>query len=314
MELVSVIIPIYNVEKYLKRCLDSIKEQEYSDIEVILVDDGSLDSSGKICDEYAVGDDRFMVIHKNNGGLSDARNVGMKKASGKYIFFLDADDWVSKDCIKKLYQYLKEKELDIVAGGISISYSDGRCEQYTEYGDTVYSCKDALYDMGTKKKICVMSWNKLYKRSLLDDIYFPVGKINEDEFVTYKIILRANRIGFLDSNTYFYYQREKSISNSAKMFLKTDALEAFEERIITYKKNNYFDLIETTEYARLMYIYNAMKCEDLNYRQKKKIYENAFDNKFLKYNYSYLGLKKRLLALYRVLYIKFVYKMLERKN
>lgn len=303
-ELISIIIPVYNVENYLRRCLDSVRAQEYKNIEVILVDDGSKDASGIICDEYAIKDNRFTVIHKTNGGLSEARNFGLEKSNGQYLYFLDSDDWISKDCIRKLYHYLINNNLDIAVGSIGATYENGYSEPYTERGDAIYSAREALFDMSTRKKICVMSCNKLYRKCIWSEIVFPVGRLNEDEFTTYKVILNAKKIGYLDNVTYYYFQRDGSISHSTNIYLKRDAFDAFEEKINCFNSLNYYDLVEAVEYLRLVHIYNAMSCEDLGKQQKIDIRNNSIKNGFLKFVYPHLGLAKSVKAFVRVCYIR----------
>lgn len=307
-DLISIIIPVYNVKDYLDRCMKSVLEQTYSNIEVILIDDGSVDGSEYICDKYVELDTRIVLIHKENGGLSDARNTGIGTAKGKYIFFLDSDDWISAECIELLYLNLKNNNLDISVGGIAKSYNNGIVKRYTEKGNKIYNSAEASFDIGTRLKICTMAWNKLYRIELFRDCVYPANRINEDEFVTYKLILKANRIGYVDNITYFYYQRNISIMSSDKCYVKLDALEAFDERIKIYSNLKYLNCIEATEYTRLMYLYNAASCEKLDIEIKKELHKLSKEKEYYKYRYKYLGISKCAKALLRVIAIKRKYK------
>ena len=193
LELISVIIPIYKVEEYLDHCIKSIVEQTYRKLEIILVDDGSPDKCPLKCDEWAERDGLIRVIHKKNGGLSDARNVGMSIATGSYISFIDSDDWISPDFYEKLYRSITESNAQIAASGIVWAYND-----HLQYDDFIYdrhifSAEDALKTLIQGRGFYAVAWNKLYKKSLFDGIEFPIGKLHEDEFVTYKLVGKAKR-------------------------------------------------------------------------------------------------------------------------
>ena len=251
--LISVIVPIYNVEKYLHKCIDSLIGQTLKDIEIILVDDGSTDKSGVICDEYGLKDNRIKVIHKKNGGLSDARNTGIDIAKGKYISFIDSDDWVDLQMFETLYNIAIKNDADIVQGDYIESYDENiRIEKSILENITKYNSEEILHNLyGYNATKTVIVWNKIYKRELFNGIRFPKGKINEDEFTTYKILHKANII--IDTNIpiYYYRQREGSIMNSNFNIKRLDALEALKERI------EYFIQHELTE---LYYKSEAQLC------------------------------------------------------
>lgn len=177
-ELISVIIPIYNVEKYLKKCIDSIINQTYKNLEIILVDDGSPDNCGKICDEYAKKDQRIRVIHKKNGGLSDARNAGIDIAKGKYIAFVDSDDYVEKEYIEIMYKELKKNNVKIVQCGINkISDNEEIIDNYGYLKDELINSQRIMEEKYTKYPISnVVAWNKLYDIDLFKNIRYPVRK------------------------------------------------------------------------------------------------------------------------------------------
>lgn len=215
----SVIVPVYNVESYLKRCVDSILEQTFEEFEVILVDDGSLDNSSEICNKYSESDKRVKVIHKKNGGLSSARNAGLNIAKGEYIAFIDSDDYVSKDMFKTMINLALSNNYDIVSCGFKRFYENSCNEPVCRGTIYKYSNIEALsnylleYD-NVNRKIDTVVWNKIYKRELFNDITFPEGKIYEDGYVTYKLLYKANNIAHIDDELYYYFQRQDSISNS----------------------------------------------------------------------------------------------------
>ena len=213
-DLVSIIIPVYNVEKYLKKCVDSILNQTYTNLEVVLVDDGSTDASGQICDMYAGMDLRVRVIHKANGGLSDARNAGMKIATGEYIGFVDSDDWIEPDMYECLYNLAMENSLDVVAGRFceTIDGVDVNCECTGEF--RIFTGEEMLEIniSGHPQYVVTNSvWDRLYRRDILEGMKFPVGRKYEDIVFSTEVFLKAKRCGYLDSKVYHYTIREDSI-------------------------------------------------------------------------------------------------------
>ena len=224
-KLISVIIPIYNVEEYLYDCVTSVVNQTYTNLEIILVDDGSPDNCPQMCDEWAKRDSRIRVIHKKNGGLSDARNAGIEISTGEYIAFVDSDDYLKLDMLEKLYTAAKRADADIAACGILTC--DG--EKQTAWG-----CKDMV---GTSEQIYallyndtaypVAAWNKLYRRSCWESLRFPVGKTCEDAFTTYQLIHNAERIVMIPEALYCYRIRPGSIMTSSFSLKKMDEEEAW---------------------------------------------------------------------------------------
>ena len=212
MKKISVIIPIYNVEKYLKRCIESIIKQTYSNLEIILVDDGSPDGCAKICDEYKSRDERIVVIHKKNGGLSDARNAGLKVATGEIISYIDSDDYVDLDMYEKMTKAMEEKNADIVVCGTNIEYEDGHTKVKCEKEEKSFNREEALIELNSFKSFDMAVWNKLYKREVVDKIEFPVGKKSEDYFVMYQYFARAKKVVIINQAKYHYFQRSNSIS------------------------------------------------------------------------------------------------------
>ena len=229
--LISVIVPIYKVEDYLNRCVESILNQTYENFELILVDDGSPDNCGQICDIYAEQDSRIHVVHKENGGLSDARNTGLKVCCGKYIVFIDSDDWISKYYLEKLYDVLQSTESDIVECEIIRTdkfHIEDRSLPEIQY--TEYTAEEAIDLLIQDKQLHQHVWNKLYKRSVIADIWFEKGKTNEDEFWTYQVFGKAKKITKFNLGLYYYYQRTSSIMGVGFNIKRLDAIEAKVER------------------------------------------------------------------------------------
>ena len=233
-KLITIIVPVYKVEDYLQRCVDSILCQTYGELEIILVDDGSPDRCGEICEEYAKGDPRIKVIHKENGGLSDARNAGIEQASGRYITFLDSDDWVHEEYVERLYGLLNETGADVSSCGYLTTGSEQISEDLSAesvYEFTGEEALDQLVAFGDLHAQMIVAWGKLYKTELFDGIRFPYGRIHEDEFTTYKLLYRAGKVAVSTRKLLYYWQREDSIMGSGfKVKNKLDFLDAQIER------------------------------------------------------------------------------------
>lgn len=209
---VSVIIPVYNVEEYLQECLDSMLDQTYKHLEIILIDDGSQDRCPYICDQYATKDDRIKVIHKKNGGAASARNLGLEIASGEYISFVDSDDYVDKYYIQNLTEQLENTKSDIaVCSYVSVSSDKKIPEILEKTGD--YIGRDYLLQFLTDWR-CGLIWNKLFSKKVIGDIRFEEGHIIDDEFFTYLVVLNARRVYVKNKQLYYYRERENSAMNS----------------------------------------------------------------------------------------------------
>lgn len=202
MKKVSIIIPIYNISEYIEECIISLCKQTYKKIEIILIDDGSTDNSGKICDEFEKKDKRIVVIHKENGGISDARNRGLDICTGEYIFFLDGDDYVEPNIIEILVSLLEKNSADI-----SVVLKVGH-HCITE--ELVIGNSEKMYQYLLDKSAVEM-WGKLYKNKLFKDVRFPIGKIHEDAYVLPTVIFNAKKIVVYNKGFYHYRQRENSI-------------------------------------------------------------------------------------------------------
>ena len=231
--LISVIIPVYNVEKYLRRCLDSVIAQTYQKLEIICVDDGSIDDSGKICDQYAVRDARIKVIHQENQGLSAARNRGLDAAEGEYIAFVDSDDYILEDMYKKMLDKLLNYNVDLCVCQWQYEFSDGRqVVKRKNIDPTIYGRKASLefarflYMGNYENGVVVAAWNKLYRRALLDKIRFE-GRIHEDEAFCGRIMAKNISVYVMEEQFYVYAQNGDSLTNkpfSANKFFFLDTL------------------------------------------------------------------------------------------
>lgn len=213
-DLISVVVPVYNVEKYLSRCLESILNQTYQNIEILLINDGSTDKSEIICNNYKNIDDRIKVINKINGGLSDARNTGILNANGKYICFVDSDDYIHPEFISRMYYLMIEMDAQIVSCNM-LKFSKYPVQLKNDNSDfeiynNIEAIKSSLYEKKIDNSVC----NKLFDINLFNDIKFPVGKYFEDLATTYKLFLKSNKIIHLNTFLYFYYQNSQSIMHT----------------------------------------------------------------------------------------------------
>ena len=276
--LISVIVPVYNVQEYLEKCVNSLLEQTYKNLEIILVDDGSTDQSGILCDKMSEKDNRILVIHKNNGGLSDARNVGIDRARGKYLYFVDSDDYISDNILQKLYDKLELEKADLALCGISFVDEEGKIIKEvlpSSLNDDVWNEEQfwQKYYTGTDNICNVVAWNKLYRRNLFKLERYDVGKLHEDEYICHRIISSCSRISIVNEALYYYLQRSNSIMGRGKSVTNYFCiLEAYLYRFEYFKKLGYIHL---TEYALfdISYILSqiyGMK-EKLDIEQEKKL-------------------------------------------
>lgn len=235
--LISIIIPVYKVEKYLEKCIQSVINQTYENLQIILVDDGSPDNCGKICDEYAKKDHRIEVIHKSNGGLSDARNKGLEIAKGEYIGFIDSDDYIESDMYEVLYNLLKQYNADVSIcnfytvsqGKIAIKNAENGIKEYNR----IEILKEVLLD----NNIQSYAWNKLYKKELFDEIKYPVGKKYEDIGTTFYLLEKCNKVVVTGKPEYYYINRQDSIVNNVTETTITDYIELIMQRYDYIEEN-----------------------------------------------------------------------------
>ena len=211
---ISVIVPVYGVEQYLDKCIESIVGQTYENLEIILVDDGSPDNCPAMCDKWARKDSRIKVIHKENGGLSDARNVGIEAATGEYLAFVDSDDWLNTEMYQKLYDAMIKEDADYCACNIVSWFNENRQIENNKREYCVGNSEEFIGRLYNQAQFPVAAWCKLVKRTTWGAVRFPVGKIYEDAFTTYRIIDRAEKIVQIPDALYYYRIRENSIMTS----------------------------------------------------------------------------------------------------
>ncbi len=253
---ISVIVPVYRVEPYLRQCVDSILSQTFTDFELILVDDGSPDNCGAICDEYALKDSRVRVIHKQNGGLSDARNAGIDMAKGEFLTFIDSDDLVAPEYLNRLYRSIKSSAAEISICNM-LPFKDGSSPQIEEQNSNdskrIISGRDAclsIYRMdGT---VPIMAWGKLYKSSLFNGIRYPVGLIHEDDATTPKLFYLANKIAQIGDKLYLYRSRADSIMSQPFSAKRFDCLSAVDSCIMFFKHNQDDELVQLAKRTQLV--------------------------------------------------------------
>ena len=242
MPRISVIVPIYNVESYLRQCIESILSQIFTDFELILVDDGSHDGCSSICNEYIYKDNRIKLIHKKNGGLSDARNAGIEIAAGEYLAFVDSDDWISPEFLQQLYEAAEESKADIAICGFKEFIDGEECpfESRQHYTNRVISGKEACVEYYSMKwTIPVNAWTKLYKAELFKNIRFPKGRVYEDQGTVPKLWSISDRICHIcDGSFYAFRVRNGSITHKA------------------FSSNN-FDDVWNVEQCRLFFMNNG---------------------------------------------------------
>lgn len=279
---VSVILPIYCVEKYLEQCIDSILEQTYSGLEIILVNDGSIDNCGDICDRYSMKDSRIKVIHKGNGGVSSARNVGLDTATGEYIAFIDPDDTVHPRYIEILLELCRQYDCDIA-----------QCDFLAVAEDSVklpFGQKqriDILNNRQALSKLCsvneevryVVPWGKIYKKSLFDNIRYPLGRIHEDEFTTYLLFWKARKIVISNQYLYYYIQRRTSIMGRKFSINRLDVLDALRERAEFFKLHNFKKEYNTTLRGMVYLISKFCNLLREEVEEEKRIKDTLLDEK-----------------------------------
>lgn len=312
---ISIIIPVYKVEDYLRQCVDSVLGQTMADFEMILVDDGSPDRCPQICDELAAEDERIRVIHKKNGGLSSARNEGMKIATGEFLFFLDSDDFLHPQTMEILldiaekeqcdisccnYQTIEKREVHYQRIELPVSYRVFSNEQVLE----------KMYDQSLG--MTVIACAKLYRRSLFEGIEYPEGCLHEDEFTTYKLYYRAKKVSYTEEKLYYYYQNAESITHVAYKIERLAALRAFQERLDFFKEKSLripYQLTQRLYMIQLMeHYYQVSKLggheeilskmkRELN-NQRKSIKENPYFTS--KHKLSWLAFRVSPSAFHRI--------------
>lgn len=282
MELISVIVPVYNVEKYLERCVFSILKQTYTELEVILVNDGSTDESGIICDKLKNKDSRIMVLHKENGGQATARNMGIKVCKGEWICFIDSDDFIREDYIEELHRLCKTYNVPISQCGAIRGTASKFPDEDVEVKEVKWNFKD-MYTSSLRVFRAVV-WGKLIKAELAKKYPFPEGKIYEDEGPSFKYMYDGKECVVTNKHMYYYYMSSNSTLRNKSKTVRFDVVEIFEDRLQFLYERNEYDLISHTEKElciRLMLSYcNAIKDEKdkEDIKKLKKSYIDHYHN------------------------------------
>lgn len=318
---VTVIVPIYNMEKYLVRCIESLLNQTLKEIEILLINDGSKDKSGDICDEYTLKYKNIKVIHQINKGLSGARNAGIKIAKGEYIGFVDSDDYIEKDMFELLYKKAKEFNCEIACCGTKVIYENGEENIISEKGiERVFTSSEALDVYLFSKSIDVISCNKIYKKELFNITLFPEKKIYEDMATIYKYIINSRKIYFNSKPKYNYYKRKNSISNTFFNEKTFDLIEYCDE-LCNYIEENY-PTLKNYKIGQIQWYIVVINKMIIGNKINKEIVKNVKykikNNFFNILNCPYLNLIRKLqilcLGVNFILY-KFLYKnFIERIN
>ena len=277
-EKISVIVPVYNVEQYLERCVDSIINQTYTNLEIILVNDGSTDNSGKLCDELAKKDERIRVIHKENGGLSDARNRGIDESESDLVGFIDSDDYIDSDMYEVLLKNLNDTDADLSMCALYDVYNNTPEAQVTNKETWKLSSEQAIKMVMEAKILSVTAVNKLYRKSLFSDLKFEAGKIAEDAFIMIKLLDKCEKIVATNEKKYYYVHRENSITTQKFSTKFLNVIEAYEQNsnIILEKYPKLKDVAQTRMNWAYFYVLDRLLLDD-NYNDKE------LENKLISY-------------------------------
>ena len=243
-EKISIIVPVYNVEAYLERCVESILKQTYTNLEILLVNDGSTDKSGELCDKLALRDHRIRVIHKENGGLSDARNRGIDEASSNLIGFIDSDDYIDEDMYETLYRQMVASKADLSMCGHYDVYHQIPEKQVAEIKTWELMPEEAIKMVMEAKILSVTAVNKLYKKALFEQLRFRIGKIAEDAFIMVDLIHQCSKIVATNEKKYYYVHRENSITTQKFSLKFLNVIEAYEQnaKIISENYPDWYDV------------------------------------------------------------------------
>ena len=323
-KLVSIIVPVYNVEKYLQRAIDSACHQDYKNLQIILIDDGSTDCSGQICDDAAKKDDRIVVIHQNNRGLGPARNAGLQRATGDYLAFLDSDDWMAPTMISELVQIAEDRGLDIIVGQLFVD--DGK-ECQANYIRNINKCSVEIYNQQTALKFLINdsyikshAWNKLYRKEVFDSVTYPDNKLPyEDIATTYKTFMHASKIGVYNKPLYYYFQREESLSRTDDRNKKLQQ-EYYRVKAIIDRQKDIAVRFPDLKYTALsqsdywcLYLYNEAELIDhIDNSIKKKCQKesaNFFKEYFHDIKKDQSKSRQHILRIWLLMYCPFIYKL-----
>lgn len=276
--LISVIVPVYRVEPFLPRCLDSLRNQTYRNLEILLVDDGSPDNCGKICDEYAEKDRRFRVIHKENGGLSSARNAGLDAATGELVGFVDSDDWIAPQMYETLLSALIKWDAQLsCCGRYDVREKTGErkiglCPKSDEcLSGVAFAGRIFRYD-GCDSSAC----DKLYRRELLAGMRYPEGRVCEDMPVTYRLALKAQRVALCPEPLYYYFHRQGSITQTVEITDKTFHYSQNTAEIYPYIRKNYPEIAQSARFLRVHSLAHILLLLSQSDRETRKRYEAQY--------------------------------------
>lgn len=296
--LVSVIIPVYNVSSYIRCCLNSVCNQSYQNLEIILVDDGSTDDSGDICDEYSQVDNRVLVIHKENGGLSDARNVGISIFHGEYLTFIDSDDFVDQEYIQCLLHLLTKYGADISVINHQKFFDIKKIKKNKKAPYVkCFTGITAIADMWYKRNISNSAWGKLYKKHLFQNVRYPIGKLYEDLGTTYKLFYLSNKVVYSSEVLYFYFQRSNSVMNRGFAVEKMDRI-ILSEELLDWSKQ-YCQELEKAAVARV-FLSNLQVLREISDIEKYKKQYQYINNNIKKYRVRVMH-DKDMKFIYRVM-------------
>ncbi|EOH87788.1 glycosyltransferase family 2 protein [Enterococcus pallens] len=282
---ISIIVPVYNVEKYLHKCVDSILIQTFTDFEVILVDDGSLDNSGQICDEYAKKDDRVKVIHKKNGGLSDARNAGIDVAKGKYLGFVDSDDYIERDMYELLYENIVKEKADLSICGIYHVY-EGKNPEKKQEKYMLLDRNEAMLLIFHGNQISDHAVNKLYARSIFDTLRYPIGKYHEDSFAIVSILDNCEKIVVDTKQKYYYYHRNDSITSQKFSKKHLEYIIAWEENEKKVKGRSHE--LDEAAHQRVCFAHFLVLDKILSSNVENKVSETTEIVRYIRKNYLFI--------------------------
>ena len=310
--LISIIVPVYNVEDYIKECLDSIEKQEYKNFEASIVIDGSTDSSIITCKNYAKRNNNFIVFEKKNGGLSDARNFGLDKANGKFVMFLDSDDYIPTYCLLRFVEAIKKTNADIICGGFKRFTNEGKIlfTRVPEKEEKL-TASNAMKEMISEGKINTMACTKVFRKDIFDRIKFPVGKYHEDIYVMHRIFASIKSVALIDEVIYFYRVNPMSISEGKFQLKRQDAVYAEKDRYDFVCKN----YPELEQIQMQFYIWNCVNNNFMLIKEgiPKKFIEIFKDNNkrikpfkinFLKSNTSFKAKSAMVLCLIIDIFLK----------
>lgn len=314
MTKVSIIVPVYNVEQYLEKCLNSLVNQTIKDFEIIIVNDGTKDSSQKIIDKYAKNYSFIKSYIKENGGLSSARNYGIKKATGEYLAFVDSDDYVTEDMYEKMYQKAKEKDFDMVVCDLNYIYPDKKIKATSNIKEDTTNIKETMLN------IYPAAWNKIIKRSVVKDIFFKEGIWFEDVEYIYRVLPKITSIGVVQEPFYQYLQREGSITKKVdkRIYNYIDNLNGL---VSYYKENKLYEKYhQELEYVYVRYLYATFikQATCFDKEEYKQAVNQAITNvkkhfpNYRKNKYFYHSIKGIYLLTFNKIYAKILWKKIHK--